>query len=173
MPGPLNDVDRERNLNDIVEYIPLTRPTVDQASMTSDLVQQHEDFAQKALVGLFLHTAGVDAADVRICCSSTSLGIMQRPYWRNRDLLFQQVCAWLFKCISAFNRLRGLEAQWELTLLHKEMPTGLVCPTVAPGENPFILAELKQPGSTKPCWLRLMFFWLPGSHSLQVLRMSL
>ena len=95
------EVSRERNrLNEIVEYIPLTRATV---TLTNDLIVQHEEAQSRAMVGLFLHTAGVTAADVRACISNNNLGLFRRPYWRNKELLFQQIGAWLFRCLASIH----------------------------------------------------------------------
>ena len=144
VPAPLSEVATGNLLNLIPEYVPQVRPSVDQATLTSDLIAQHGEAQERALTGLFLHVTGVTGADVRACIQNGNLGLFRRPYWRNRELLFQQVGAWLFRCLSSFEMLRKRDLQWEGILHNTEMPTTLVAPNVAAGENHFIMVELLQ-----------------------------
>ncbi|CAE7433034.1 GIP, partial [Symbiodinium sp. CCMP2456] len=153
--GPLAEVSPgENRLGEIVEYIPMIRATVDVGTLTNDLIVQHGEAQERALTGLFLHATGITGADVRACVQNGNLSLFRRPYWRGRELLFQQIGAWLFRCLSSFETLRKRDLQWEGILHSTEMPTTLVAPDCAAGENHFILAELLRVSGPTPPGLR-------------------
>ena len=48
---------------------------------------------------------------------------MRRAFWRGRELLIQQLGAWMFRCINSFQTLRALDGRWSLVLEATELPT--------------------------------------------------
>ena len=129
LDGPLDAVDPGANqLGAILEYLPVVRPTQDVGVLTTDLVAHHSEQQARALTGLFLHTIGITSVDVRTMIGNENLGLMQRAFWRGRELLIQQLGAWMFRCINSFQTLRALDGQWALVLGATELPTTLQAP---------------------------------------------
>ena len=145
LDGPMDAVDPGANqLGAILEYLPVVRPTQDAGVLTTDLVTHHSEQQARALTGLFLHTIGITSVDVRTMIGNENLGLMRRAFWRGRELLIQQLGAWMFRCISSFQTLRALDGQWSLVLEATELPTTLQAPNCPEGERGFLLAELLQ-----------------------------
>ena len=145
LEGPLDAVDPGANqLGAILEYLPVVRPTQDVGVLTTDLVAHHSEQQARALTGLFLHTIGITSVDVRTMIGNENLGLMRRAFWRGRELLIQQLGAWMFRCINSFQTLRALDGQWAEILGATELPTTLQAPNTPEGERGFLLAELLQ-----------------------------
>ena len=145
LDGPMDAVDPGANqLGAILEYLPVVRPTQDAGVLTTDLVTHHSEQQARALTGLFLHTIGITSVDVRTMIGNENLGLMRRAFWRGRELLIQQLGAWMFRCINSFQTLRALDGQWSLVLEATELPTTLQAPNCPEGERGFLLAELLQ-----------------------------
>ena len=134
LDGPMDAVDPGANqLGAILEYLPVVRPTQDAGVLTTDLVTHHSEQQARALTGLFLHTIGITSVDVRTMIGNENLGLMRRAFWRGRELLIQQLGAWMFRCSA-------LDGQWSLVL----EATTLQAPNCPEGERGFLLAELLQ-----------------------------
>ena len=145
LDGPMDAVDPGANqLGAILEYLPVVRPTQDAGVLTTDLVTHHSEQQARALTGLFLHTIGITSVDVRTMIGNENLGLMRRAFWRGRELLIQQLGAWMFRCINSFQTLRALDGQRSLVLEATELPTTLQAPNCPEGEQGFLLAELLQ-----------------------------
>ena len=145
LEGPLDAVDPGTNqLGAILEYLPVVRPTQDVGVLTTDLVAHRSEQQARALTGLFLHTIGITSVDVRTMIGNENLGLMRRAFWRGRELLIQQLGAWMFRCINSFQTLRALDGQWSEILGATELPTTLQAPNTPEGERGFLLAELLQ-----------------------------
>ena len=145
LEGPMDAVDPGANqLGAILEYLPVVRPTQDVGVLTTGLVAHHSEQQARALTGLFLHTTGITSVDVRTMIGNENLGLMPRAFWRGRELLIQQLGAWMFRCINSFQTLRALDGQWSEILGSTELPTTLDAPNTPEGERGFLLAELLQ-----------------------------
>ena len=128
----------------INELRAIVAPSVDQATLTTTLIEEHGRRAEQARYGYVLATMGVTSQDVSATIRQAHLPCEQRAFWRNNQVGIQLTLKKFLIYLESLRILKQHTAQYQLFTeeLSNILPNELKVDRVPAGDLRALLADV-------------------------------